>query len=167
MCYYTLLLLLPRFYCCCCCYCSATALLLLCYCRFVQLLCCFAVAAAAHAVRLTEQVGIGYIIMSFLLVRHRAPLPRLMCQGQPRACTMCYCGCSCRCSAAALVPLLCTCYYCPVLLLLLLCLRIFFVAIPRENGYYASHPLSEMCLPILKLKDGSICFGSCQVPSCN
>ena len=137
-------------------------LLLLC-CFFVQLLCCSAVAGAgaAHAVRLTEYGGPEYSMMPFLLVRHRTPLPRLMCQGQPRACMLGYCGCSCRCPAAALVLLLCTCYYCAVLLLLLPCLRYVFAANPRENGYYPSHPLSGMCLRILKLKDGSICFGGC------
>ena len=81
-------------------------------------------------------------------VRHQAPLPPLMCQGQPRACMMCYFGCSCRSSAPALVLLLCTCYYyCAILPLFLLCLRYLFVANPLGNGYYASHPLSGMYVP--------------------
>ena len=49
--------------------------------------------------------------------------------------------------------LLCTCHCCAVLLLLLLLLlhlRYVFAADPREHGYYASHPLSVMCLRILK-----------------
>ena len=64
-------------------------------------------------------------------------------------------------------PLWCCCYvratYCYAVLLLLLlpCLRYVFAADPREHGYYASHPLSVMCLRIFKLKDGFICFGSC------
>ena len=89
--------------------------------------------------------------MLFLLVRHRALLPRLMC----------YYSCACRCSADDLVLLLIRCYYCVVLLLLLLCLRYVFAANPRENGYYGRLTLSGMCLRILKLKDGSICFGAC------
>ena len=70
-----------------------------------------------------------------------------------------YCGCSCRCYAAALELLLCTCPDCCAvllqLLLFLLCLRYVFAADPREHGYHASHPLSVMCLRILKLKTDS------------
>ena len=85
----------------------------------------------------------------FPLVLHRAPLPRLLFQGQPRACMMCCyccCCCCCRCSSAALVLLLCICGYCPVLLLLLLllCMEYVFAANPREHGKYASQPLSVM-----------------------
>ena len=42
--------------------------------------------------------------MTFLLVRHQAPLPQLLCQGQPRACMMFY-----------------SCYVCDVALLLCCC----------------------------------------------
>ena len=65
--------------------CSDADALLLCCCCFVQLLCCSAVSASpapAHAVRL------GYSILPFIIVRHRAPFPRLVEQGQPRRCTM-------------------------------------------------------------------------------
>ena len=88
----------------------------------------------------------------FFLVCHRVPLPRLLCQRQPRLCIMC---CYCfgrRCSSTVLMLLLCMCGYCPVLLLLflllLLCLEYVSAANPREHGKYASQPLSMICLRI-------------------
>ena len=48
-----------------------------------------------------------------------------------------------------------------LLLLLLPCLRYVVADYPREHGYYASQPLSVMCLPILQLEYGSMRFGSC------
>ena len=102
-----------------------------------------------------SKVGLGYSMMPFLFVDYRAPLPRQTTHRQPRAFMMCYSGCSCRCSAAALVLLLCRPYYRAVLLLLL-CLQNVFAADPRDNGYYASRPLSGIRLCISKLKDGSI-----------
>ena len=55
--------------------------------------------------------------------------------------------------------LLCMCCCCAVLHLL--CPRYVFAADAHEHGYYVSQPLSGMCLRILKLKSGSLCFGSC------
>ena len=61
-----------------------------------------------------------------------------------------------------LLPLLRRCHGGAVMHVLLLCgstaaalamSPTCFAADPREHGYYASHPLSVMCLGILKLKD--------------
>ena len=146
------------------CHCSADAAALLLLLRAPDVLfCCFCCCCLRSPHGGVGQPGLYSSDMFFLLVRHRVPAPRLVRQGQPRACMMCYCGwsCSCRCSDAALLLLLCTCYYRAVLLLLLLCMGDVFAANPNENGYYASQPLAGGCPRILELKDGSISFLSC------
>ena len=133
--------------CCCYCRCSATAALLqLLRAAAVLFRCCCCCSPRSSPQGRPEI----YYDVHFLLVRHRAPLPRLLCQGQPRACMMCYCCCfCCRCSAAARELLLYMCC-CRAVLLLLLCPRYVFAADPGEHGYYASQPFSVMCLRNLK-----------------
>ena len=112
---------------------------LLCCCCYMKLLCCLGVLLLTQS---PLMVGLRHIVILFLLVRHRALLPRPLCQGQPRARMMCSCCCPCRCCAAALVLLLlCMCYCCAVLMLLL-CVRQVSAADPREHGYCASQPFS-------------------------
>lgn len=74
---------------------------------------------------------------------HRAPMLRLLCQGQPRVYMMCYCCYRRPCSAAGLVLLL------YMLLLLLLCLRYVRGAEPSEQRCYESQPLLVVCLRFL------------------
>ena len=105
-------------YCCCPCVChcsapSALLLLLLCV-ASVLLCCCCCCCSSRSATR-----GVGRPATKYAkYYAYRVPLRRLIWQGQPHPCMVCYCGCSCRFSAAALyVLLLCWsaaffCYVC-------------------------------------------------------
>ena len=114
----------------------------------MQLLCCSAVtAAAAHAVHLTEWVGLGYSIMYFRLVRHRTPRPRLMCYSRGslgRAC------CATVAAPAAVLPLPWCCWYARATTVLICCCSCFvcdnfFLLIPvRAVLLCKSPPLGEV-----------------------
>ena len=62
-----------------------------------------------------------------------------------------------------MVPLLCTCYCCAVLLLLMLCLRYVVAANPRDNGILCESPPLEDMSPHLEddILYVSIYFESC------
>ena len=143
-----------------CCYCrwsaaaaatAAAAVLLLRVAAVLFCCCCCCSRSPPHG------VGRPDIYVFFLLVRHRPPLPRLLCQGQPRACMMCYCCCRYSDAAAMHVLLLCCsaaaaaaaaamsaiCFCCKPPRALLLCKSI-------SLGNVSSHLMAERRIHLLR-----------------